>query len=128
MNMKEKYLDRFMYDKDEYHLLIYYFRYMLEGDFMEKLFMMSKDMSVSTEHIGYMFASSCDEEDIENGDYFEDGVLFFFGNNEYNEIIVDYNIFYNSLKLACDIYIESYPDKKDVIYSKLKIIKGRYNV
>lgn len=65
---------------------------------------------------------------MENGDCFEDGVLFFFGNDEYDEIIVNYNVFYNSLKLACDIYMESYPNKKDVINSKLKIIKERYNI
>ena len=128
MDMKEEYSNRFMYNKDEYNLLICYFRYMLGGDFMKKLSMMSEDMSASTEHIGYIFASSCDEEDMENGDYFEDGVLFFFGNDKYDEIIVDYNIFYNSLKLACDIYMESYPNKKDVINSKLKIIKERYNI
>ena len=128
MDMKEEYSNRFMYNKDEYNLLICYFRYMLGGDFMKKLSMMSEDMSASTEHIGYIFASSCDEEDMENGDYFEDGVLFFFGNDKYDEIIVDYNIFYNSLKLACDIYMESYPSKKDIINSKLKIIKERYNI
>ena len=107
MDMKKEYSNRFMYNKDEYNLLICYFRYMLEGDFMKRLSMMSEDMSASTEHIGYMFASSCDEEDMENGDCFEDGVLFFFGNDEYDEIIVNYNVFYNSLKLACDIYMES---------------------
>lgn len=128
MDMKKEYSNRFMYNKDEYNLLICYFRYMLEGDFMKRLSMMSEDMSASTEHIGYMFASSCDEEDMENGDCFEDGVLFFFGNDEYDEIIVNYNVFYNSLKLACDIYVESYPNKKDVINSKLKIIKERYNI
>ena len=128
MDMKEEYSNRFMYNKDEYNLLICYFRYMLGGDFMKRLSMMSEDMSASTEHIGYIFASSCDEEDMENGDYFEDGVLFFFGNDEYDEIIVNYNVFYNSLKLACDIYMESYPNKKDVINSKLKIIKERYNI
>ena len=98
MDMKEEYSNRFVYNKDEYNLLICYFRYMLGGDFMKKLAMMSEDMSASTEHIGYIFASSCDEEDMENGDYFENGVLFFFGNDKYDEIIVDYNIFYNSLK------------------------------
>ena len=128
MDMKEEYSNRFVYNKDEYNLLICYFRYMLGGDFMKKLAMMSEDMSASTEHIGYIFASSCDEEDMENGDYFEDGVLFFFGNDKYDEIIVDYNIFYNSLKLACDIYMELYPNKKDIISSKLKIIKERYNI
>ena len=78
MDMKEEYSNRFVYNKDEYNLLICYFRYMLGGDFMKKLAMMSEDMSASTEHIGYIFASSCDEEDMENGDYFENGVLFFF--------------------------------------------------
>ena len=128
MDMKKEYSNRFMYNKDEYNLLICYFRYMLGGDFMKKLSMMSEDMSASTEHIGYIFASSCDEEDMENGACFEEGVLFFFGNDKYDEIIVDYNIFYNSLKLACNIYMESYPNKKDIINSKLKIIKERYNI
>lgn len=128
MDMKKEYSNRFMYNKDEYNLLIFWFRYMLEGDFMKRLSMMSEDMSASTEHIGYIFASSCDEEDMENGACFEEGVLFFFGNDKYDEIIVDYNIFYNSLKLACNIYMESYPNKKDIINSKLKIIKERYNI
>ena len=126
--MKEKYSERFMYDKDKYYILIYYFRYMLDNDFIKSLTTMSNDISATNGHIGYMFASGCDEEDIENGDYFEDGVMFFWGNDEFDEIIVDYTKFYHSLKLACDIYLEENPTDYDVVNEKLSVIKNRYNI
>lgn len=126
--MEEKYLDRYIYDKEKYHLVILYFQYMLRIDFMDALDTMSKDISASNGHIGYFFASGCDEEDIENGDYFENGVMFFFGNDDFDEIIVDYSIFYNSLKLACNIYLDENPDDYEVVNQKLRIIKDRYSL
>lgn len=126
--MGEQYLNKFIYNKDKYYLLIYYFQYMLGGNFIKKLITMSEDISATNGHIGYMFASGCDEEDIENGDYFENGVMFFFGNDDFDEIIVDYSIYYNSLKLACGIYLEENPKDYKIVNEKLEIIRMRYNL
>ena len=126
--LRKKYSDRFMYDKDKYYILIYYFRYMLSGGFIKKLSWMSEDRSASHETIGYTFASFCDEEDIENGDYFENGVKFFYGYDECDEILVDYTIFFNALKLACDIYLEEYPEKTEIVDEMLEKFRKRYDL
>lgn len=126
--MKDKYLEKFPYDKDKYYLLIYYFQYMLGDGFMRILDYMSNDSGLSSQSLGYSFASNCDEEDKETGDYFENGVMFWYGYNDFDEIIVDYPIFYNSLKLACNIYLDENPDDYEVVNQKLRIIKDRYSL
>lgn len=75
--------------------------------------------------MGCSFASSCDEEDIENGDYFEDGVMFYLNDDD---VIVAYQTFYDCLRLACEIYLEKYQEDNKMIDEKLSIIRNRYNV
>ncbi len=124
--MKDKYLEKYPYDKDKYYLVVQYYQYMLGNDFLRILNYMRDDKSLSSQSIGYSFASSCDEEDKETGDYFETGVMFWFGYNDIDEIIVDYTIFYNSLKLACEIYLEENVDDYQIVNESLKIIRNRY--
>lgn len=126
--MREKYLENFPYDKNKYHLVIQYFQYMLGDGFLRILNYMKDDKSLSSQSIGYSFASSCDEEDKDTGDYFENGVMFWFGYNDFDEIIVDYSIFYNSLKLACEIYMEENSDDNQIVNESLKIIRNRYGL
>ena len=77
--MRDEFSNRFIYDKDEYYLLLYYFRYMLQPyHFMDTLLTMGREVDLSSEQIGYAFANNCDEEDFENGEGFEDEVLFFY--------------------------------------------------
>lgn len=124
--MKDKYLEKYPYDKDKYYLVVQYYQYMLGNDFLRILNYMRDDKSLSSQSIGYSFASSCDEEDKETEDYFETGVMFWFGYNDIDEIIVDYTIFYNSLKLACEIYLEENVDDYQIVNESLKIIRNRY--
>lgn len=126
--MKKRFLEKFLYDKEKYHLLIIYFTYMLNSDFIVKLTDMSEERDYANGHVGCLFANNCDEEDIENGDDFENGVLFFFGNEDFDEIIVDYSIFYHSLKVACEVYLEDNPEDKDIVKEKLEIIRKRYHL
>ena len=126
--MEKRFLEKFLYDKEKYHLLIIYFAYMLNSDFIVKLTDMSEERDYTNGHVGYMFANNCDEEDIKNGDDFENGVLFFFGNEVFDEIIVDYSIFYYSLKAACEVYLEDNPEDKDIVEEKLEIIRKRYHL
>ncbi|SFS10356.1 ribonuclease toxin immunity protein CdiI [Anaeromicropila populeti] len=126
--MKEsKFSLKFPYDKEKYGVVIYFFEEMVsyQRNFKRNLEYMSQDISFSTEATGYYFASSCDEEDIENGDYFEEGVFFFL--NE-DDVIIDYEQFYTSLKLACQIYLEDYPEDKDFVEERLSMIKKRYQL
>lgn len=125
-----RYSERFMYDfiheGKNYGIIVDFFSALVESiRFRDVMDNMSKDMGYNTNISGCCFASSCDEEDIENGDYFEDGVMFYL--NE-EDVIVDYQTFYNCLKLGCDIYLEMYPNDKQEIETKLKIIQSRYNV
>lgn len=126
--MKEQYLKKFPYDKEKYNLVIRYFQYMLGNGFLRILNFMKDDKSLSSQSIGYSFASNCDEEDKETGDYFEDGVMFWFGHDDFDELLVDYSLFYNSLKLACDIYLEENANDYQIVKESLKIIKNRYNL
>lgn len=125
-----KYSERFMYEYlhqgKNYGIIVDFFSAISENkNFLRVLNYMSKDLSYSGNAAGYNFASSCDEEDKENGDSFEDGVMFYLNDDD---VIVDYNTFCNCLKLACDIYLEYYPDDKKDVEEKFSIIRKRYSI
>lgn len=125
-----EYSDRFMYDfiheGKNYGIVVDFFSALVESARFRKVIdNMSKDMGYNTNVSGCSFASSCDEEDIENGDYFENGVMFYLNDDD---VVIDYQTFYNCLKLACDIYLEHYPNDKNEIEKKLEIIRTRYNI
>ena len=119
------FVDNFKYDKVKYGIVIYYFESMLNNNFLITLNYMGKNMSYGDSVTGYNFADNCDEEDIENGDYFENGVMFYLF--EY-DIIVSYDFFYECLKLACNIYLESNRSDEKEVEKELEIIKNRYNI
>lgn len=126
----EEYFKRFPYDLmhngDNYGIIVDFFEGILAGDdFIKILTYMSEDLGYGGYALGYCFASMCDEEDIENGDYFEDGVMFYL--NE-DDVIVDYETFYHCLKLACNIYLEKHPEDEESVKEKLSIIRKRYNI
>lgn len=126
-----EYSKRFMYDytykeKNNYGIIVDFFSNIVNyKDFMRILGYMSEEKGNSGNALGYCFPNICDEEDIENGEYFENGVMFFI--NE-DEVIVDYQTYYNCLKLACEIYLEKFPDDKEIVEEKLSIIRNRYNL
>lgn len=104
--MSQKFEYRFMYDKDKYKLVIEYFSMILDQNFLLALAYFSEKTVYTYKYRGIEFG------------YDEIGknkVATFF--NLENEITVDIVMFLNSLKLACEIYIE------DNIISKEEVIK-----
>ena len=125
---EESFLNEFQYDKDKYFIVVYYFQYMLRSGFKRILDFMSQNKDISTDSIGCCFASNCDDEDKENRDYFENGVMFWYGYEEIEKVIIDYQMFYQCLALSCQIYLNSNPDNEIFISPKLNIIKNRYSI
>ena len=123
--MTGEFIDNFLYDKKKYGIVIDFFESMLRNDFIKILNYMGNETDYSDYPIGYNFANNCDEEDIENGDYFENGVMFFLFDKD---IIISYNFFYECLKMACDIYLKSYKDNTQEIERILNIINERYKL
>ena len=127
-----EYADKFMYDfiykgKYNYGIVVDFYSDVLEDGkrFSDVIDSFSKDLGYNWKVMGCSFASSCDEEDIENGDYFEDGVMFYLNDDD---VIIDYQTFYNCLKLACEIYLKKYPEEKNMVHEKLSIVRNRYNI
>lgn len=122
----EKFIYCFIHEGKNYGIIVDFFSAISESKtFLKVLDNMSKGMGYNLEVSGCCFPSGCDEEDIENGEYFQDGVMFFLNDAE---VIVDYQTFYNCLKLACNIYLECFPEDEEEIKERLEFIKELYYV
>lgn len=122
-NLSEEFVEKFPYDKrDKYNIALLSFQYMLNNDFMDILTDISQEIGRGGEKIGFVFPNICEPDDE---DYFENGVCFYFGDNEQ---IIEYDEFYNLLKITCDIYLESHQEDDKLVKKKLVIIKNRYKL
>jgi hypothetical protein len=119
-----KFEDEFRYDKQKYWIIVNFFDSMLRHNFIKILNYMGKDISYGGEVTGYNFPSSADEED---GDYFDNGVMFYFNDND---IVIKYEMFVDCLELAAKIYYETGISNEDkvIIANNIEMIKKRYNV
>jgi len=108
--MEEKFLNKFMYDKNRYQLVIEYFTYILNNNFLLALSYFAEGISYTYEYLGVNFSKDLNGENV---------VVFY--NFDY-EIYVNPKGFIRILKLACIIYIEEEPNYRNEIITLFNII------
>lgn len=97
--MEEKFLERFMYNKEKYALVIEYFTYILNNNFLLALSYFCEEVGYEFQYKGINFS-----KDLNNNK-----IVIFYDFNE--EIYIQLEEFLNILRLACTVYIEE--DTKD---------------
>lgn len=121
----KEFVKRFPYDESKYKVILLCFQYILKQSFIRVLEDISEEIGSSWENIGFSFSNIFDEDDKEDEDYFESGVCFYFRDNEQ---IIEYDEFYNFLKITCNIYLEIHEEDRKYVEEKLSIIRNRYSL
>lgn len=108
--MQGKYETRFMYDHNKYKIVIDYFSYILNNNFLLALTYFSEGNGFGYDYTGLNFAT--DEKTNE--------LIVVFYDFDY-EIFINFGMFINSLKLACEIYIEENISEQNEVFNLFKL-------
>ena len=73
---------------------------------------------------GYIFSNNLDEDDEEYDG--KNTITFYNYVSEKEEQVLTYKEFYEYLKIACNFYIELYPEQKQEVLDILEKIKEKY--
>ena len=103
--MEQKFIINFMYDREKYQIVIDYFVYILNNNFLLALTYFSQNTGYSYDYTGINFAY--DEESKK--------LIVLFYDFDY-EIYIDVTVFINVLKLASEVYIEYNPNYKEEVF------------
>ena len=95
---------------------------LINDDFLWVLNNICQEFGIGWESCGFSFPNNCE---IGDDDYFENGVMFYFRDNEE---IINYNIFTDLLETTCNIYILQYPEKSEYVNNLLSLIKNKYKI
>jgi hypothetical protein len=107
--MEEKFLNRFLYDKNEYILQINYFVHILENNFLLALTYFSEGISFTYDYVGIEY----------NFDQNNNKIVTFYDFDTEKNISLDE--FINMLGICCEIYMEEEQNSKEdvlILYKK----------
>lgn len=96
----------------------YFDRMYADGNFIKMLVLLSKKISMSTDGAYCHFP---DMNSFDESDHFE-GVEFAIGYPPLEEdtVIISEETFYKYIRLACDRYVQFYPEDTDKVYNLLE--------
>ncbi len=118
----EELKNRFPYDIEKYYIVHLVFDRILRDDLLEMLHYLRQNMGIDYDGIGYYLPSIFESKDEEG--YFDDGVMFYLGENEEQKI--DFKMFMECIKVACAVYVEEFESKSDEIEEILIFLKNKY--
>lgn len=118
----EEFKNRFPYDIEKYYIVHLVFDRILRDDLLEVLQHLRQNMGVDYDGIGYYLPSIFESKDEEG--YFDDGVMLYLSENEEQKI--DFKMFLECIKVACEVYVEEFPSKSDEIKEMLKILENEF--
>ena len=99
--MEQRFISGFMYDRNEYQLVVNYFVHMLTNNFMLALSYFAEGSCYTYDYVGIQFGMN---------EVTKEKMAMFY-DFDY-EIYTELPVFLNSLKLACEIYVSEVPASK----------------
>ena len=116
----EEFKNRFPYDIDKYSIVYFVFDRILRDDLLEMLHCLKNNRGLSYDGIGYYLPSIFESKDEEG--YFDDGVMLYLDDNEEQKI--DFTMFMECIRVACEVYVKEHPLKADEIEALLRFFEN----
>ena len=116
----QEFKNRFPYDIEKYYITYRVFDRILKDDLLEMLNYLKCNIGIDYDGIGYYLPSIFESKDEEG--YFDDGVMLYLDENEEQKI--DFKMFMECIRVACEVYVKEYPLKADEIEEILRFLEN----